>query len=521
VYISELDLIEQRLAIEGKLNQSEIIRLVLQDASLDIKRRFMAIGDRYYLGRHDIMYHNFQSAQVYDTVPDPNSPGGTKDNTTTIINRNNSNMHNVHLFHQLLVNQKAAYVVGRPPTISVDNDDAFETAITGITTDEDFSDVLYDWVVGASNKGIEWLHIYYDPDGSVKYCIVPADEVVAFYDSEHQTQLQELVRFYMFDVVKSDKTVKRHKVEWWTSEDVTYYIEDDQGYYSLDPSFPCNPMPHWFDVTTVDGMERSRQQMNWGRVPFIPLRNNSQETSDLGGQDDDGRPQGIKSLIDAYDMISSTSTNDQIDLVGLFWVIQGFGGELASQIIKKLQVNKAVCIDGADGGVTAQQVELSLEERLKWLDMLRHDIYHFGMGIDTSDEQLGSNPSGVALKFKYTQLDLKANPMILKLKKALKELFWFITEDMNRQQGTKYDSTKITVTINKTMITNDTETVSMINASRGLVPDKILLAAHPLVDDVNQAMQDMEEQQKKQDQRRAQMFGDGDIHPGADNGGGN
>lgn len=162
---------------------------------------------------------------------------------------------------------------------------------------------------------------------------------------------------------------------------------------------------------------------------------------------------------------------------------------------------------GESGSVTAQQVTLSVEERIKWLDMLRHDIYHFGMGIDTSDEQLGSNPSGVALKFKYTQLDLKANPFITKLKSALKELFWFMTEDINRRLGASFDSSGVRVTVNKTMIVNDLERVQMIMQSRGLLPDKMLLAAHPLVDDATEAEEELEEQQQKQDQRRKLMFG--------------
>jgi SPP1 family phage portal protein len=515
VYISDLDRINARLAIEGKQNQSDIIKLILNDFSVDAKTRFMAVGERYYQGEHDILKHSFQTSQVYDTVDDPDNPGKAKDIISTVTNKNNSNMHNIHPFHRLLVDQKVGYAVGKPPTISVDGDKAFETAITDRTGDEDFSDMLVDWGKEASNKGIGWAHPYYNPDGSFAYDIIPAGEVIPFYDSEHQRTLEDVVRFYTFDVVKNSQTTKRYKIEWWTANDVTYYVEDEQGRYLLDASYPTNPAPHWWNVTSVDGMERSREDMSWGRVPFIPLHNNSEDTSDLGGQDGDGQPKSIKSLIDAYDMISSATTNNQIDLVELYWVIQGYGGEVAAQIAKKLQINKAVTVEGGENGnVTAQQVTLSVEERCKWLDMLRHDIYHFGMGIDTSDEQLGNNPSGVALKFKYTQLDLKANPLILKLKKALKELFWFITEDINRKQGTQFDSSKIKVTINKTMITNDNETVQMIMQSRGLVPDKTLLAAHPLVDDVNQAMKDLEEQQQKQDERRSKIFGNDDVPPG-------
>ena len=521
MYVSDLDLIKARLTIEGKLNQSEIIKLILRDWSIDEKQRFMAVGERYYNGRHDILNHDFRQSQVYDKVAAEDSPDGKEHETAqTVTNSNHSNLHNIHPFFRLLVDQKVGYVVGKPPTVSVEDDKTFETAITNLTTDEEFPDMLNDWVKEASKKGVGWVHPYYDPDGSLHYIIVPANEVIAFYDSEHQRILEDVVRFYTFDVVSSGQTVKRYKVEWWTAQDVTYYVEDEQGNYLLDPSYAVNPAPHWWNVTTVDGAETSREAYSWGRVPWVPLYNNSEATSDLGGQDENGQPCGIKSLIDAYDMISSATTNDQIDLVALYWVVKGFGGEAAREIVKRLQMNRVVNVsDGEPGdGVTAQQVTLSVEERCKWLDMLRHDIYHFGMGIDTSDEQLGNNPSGVALKFKYTQLDLKANPLILKLKKALKDLFWFLTDDMNRKQGTQYDSSKIVVTVNKTMIVNDAETVQMIMQSRGLVPDNILLQHHPLVDDAEQAEKDLQKQQTAADERRKQMFGNDDVPHGGDKG---
>ena len=57
-----------------------------------------------------------------------------------------------------------------------------------------------------------------------------------------------------------------------------------------------------------------RDRHGWGRVPFIPLRNNEKELTDL---------QLVKGLIDAYDLVSSEGTNNLLDLVDLYWVIQG------------------------------------------------------------------------------------------------------------------------------------------------------------------------------------------------------
>ncbi|HCW79833.1 MAG TPA: hypothetical protein DG942_01860 [Ruminococcaceae bacterium] len=189
MYISDLDLIKVKLTVEGKLNQSEIIKSILQDWSVDEKQRFMAVGERYYNGQHDILNHDFRRSVVYDKVSAEDSDDGKEHETAqTITNSNNSNMHNIHPFFRLLVDQKVGYIVGKPPTVSVEDDKEFETAITDITTDEEFPDMLNDWVKEASKKGVGWVHPYYDPDGSLHYIVVPANEVIAFYDSEHSAR---------------------------------------------------------------------------------------------------------------------------------------------------------------------------------------------------------------------------------------------------------------------------------------------------------------------------------------------
>lgn len=111
MYISDLDLIKAKLTIEGKLNQSEIIKLILRDWSVDAKAQFMAVGERYYAGRHDILNHDFRQSIVYDKVSTEDSDDGKEHETAqTVTNSNRSNMHNIHPFFRLLVDQKVGYV---------------------------------------------------------------------------------------------------------------------------------------------------------------------------------------------------------------------------------------------------------------------------------------------------------------------------------------------------------------------------------------------------------------------------
>jgi len=484
LYISDLELIKEKLSVEGRLSTSDIIKKIIEDDTGNPQKAFMSIGERYYDGDHDILRHDFRRSTIYEDDANGNPVG------REFENENNSNHHNVHNFHQQHVDQKVAYISGRPASVTVEGaeDNAelktFEDMITAVTSDEEFSDTLSDLETGASNKGVEWLHVYYDKSGNFQYVIVPAEGCIPLYDTQYQKELVEMIRYYEIAVVRPGGDVIRKHVEWWTASDVSHYTEDDNGEYIFE-----RRLPHWYGITSIDEREVRREGHGWGRVPFIPLYNNSRQMSDLTRN---------KGLIDAYNLISSSSTNNQIDLVELYFMIQGYGGETAKAIQQKLKINKAVSVSDPNGKIQAQQVSLDVSDRLEWLKMLRRDIYHLGMAIDTDDETFGSAPSGVALKFKYTQLDLKSDKMIVKLKKAMKEFFWFLTEDLNRKNNTVYDASLVRFDANKSMITNDLETVQIISQSQGLVPDTLLLAKHPYVDDVNQAIKELKKQKREE-----------------------
>ncbi len=497
MYITQMDLIKQRLSAEHSPSNEEIIAdLIRRDASSSAKRD-MAEGTRYYLGDHDVLRRDFTRSIVYER-PD----GSDTDRELEFRNRNRSNQHDVNRFHTLLVNQKVGYVVGKEPSFDAGGDKILQEAVSS-RTDEVFCDTLTDYIIGTANKGEEWLHFYRAKNGELRYCITPAEGIIAIYDDEHQDELVELIRYYTYTIISGNREVHRYKAEWWTAETVTYYIQDEDERFRLDTDHPYNPAPHWWSVTSVDGVERTRERQSWGRVPFIPLRNNSACQTDL---------QPIKGLIDAYDLISSMGTNDVLDLVGFYFLISGYGGEAASAIIKRLQVNRAANVNSSDGALTAHQVNLSAEERLNWMTMLRRDIFRFGMGFDVDLESVG-NATNVALNLQYGLLDLKSDALIRKLKRALKEWCWFVVEDYNRLHGTALDAGKITITINKSRITNEKELVDMVVAAynAGILPEKIALEQLPLVVDADAAMKLLEKEKADAAKRQRDMFRAGDY----------
>ncbi len=488
MFLTATDMINAKLIAEGALNESDILKYIINHDINSAQKKNMQLGERYYNGEHDILQKDFTSSRILE-----NDETTGEQHYKLFRNVNRSNHKNINAFLKILVDQKTAYLVSKEPTIRVAGAEnnaekkAYEKVLCDFS-DDTFNEMLQDLVTGASNKGFETIHIYYDSYGKLQYCIVPANEVIAIYDTNNQKELQEVIRYYDIVVVENGQEYTHKKVEWWTKHNVTYYIEKEKNLYMRDSNVKINPSPHWWSVTNLDGFDKKRQAHSWGRVPFLILKNNRNSTTDL---------EHIKGLIDAYDLISSEGTNNFLDLVELYWVIAGYGGETAHAIAKRLQINKAVHISDASGKVEAKQIELPIAGRLEYLKMLRKDIFHFGMGIDTDSDKFGNAPSGVSLKFQYTLLDQKAGNMISKLKKVIKELLWFVTDDYNRIHETNYNAEDIIVDINKNIITNDVEIVSMIQSSKGIVSDKTLLAMHPFVTDVNAEMQEMEAEEKR------------------------
>jgi SPP1 family phage portal protein len=464
----------------------------------------MAQGVNYYDSKHDILDHLnrywVDGTQREDKVK--------------------SNYRIPHPFHHLLVDQKMAYVVGNPVVVSVAEIDAedpknptpkeealkaesdkFEEMIHDYL-DNDFDDLLGDWVVGASKKGLEWVHFYISPSGELEYCIIPAEQVIPVYDTQYQKKLQYIVRYYVIDWVNDKGEIsQRYKVEWWSDKEVEYFSENAEGNFVHDPDYEFNPGPHWFSFNTATPTEKMSNE--WGRVPFVPLLNNSQMHDDL-------RP--VKALIDAYDKVKSGWINDLADFQELLYVVKGLantteeareGYTELGYFVQNLKTNKVAAVD-ADGDLTTLKAEIPVEAKEKFLAITRKEIFYFGQGVDIDDENLGS-ASGVALKFRYSGLDLKAMRLIRKLKKALGEFMWFVVDYLNKKNNTSYDYEELIYTVNKSQVFNETERIASAVASKGLISDKTILEHHPWIDDVEEEEKRLESEAADRAARAPQL----------------
>jgi SPP1 family phage portal protein len=279
-----------------------------------------------------------------------------------------------------------------------------------------------------------------------------------------------MLRYYPAVVGGETKT----RAEWWTAEGVSTYIEAEAGVYKLeseDGHFLMNGTP-----------------MGWGRVPFVEFANNVDRFADL---------KYYKEQIDVYDIIVSDLANDLTDVQKLIFVLKGYGGQSLAEFLQNLRYYRAIQVDPEAGaGVETLSADPPITAIDSTLDRLEENIFLFGQGVNVKTDRFGSAPSGIALKFLYTLLDLKSNIMARRFSVAIKKFCWFAAKYLEIKGVGTFDPLGVKITYNKSLLINDLETTQIATSSMGVISQETIVAHHPWVEDVRVEMERIAEEQQ-------------------------
>lgn len=353
-------------------------------------------------------------------------------------------------YHQNLVDQKVAYAVANPVTFGTDDENALKK-IQEILNHK-WDDKLVDILTAASNKGVEWVQPYIDEQGEFKTFRVPAEQAIPIWENKERDELKAFIRLYVLDGAE--------RVEYWTKDDVTFY-EFQEG--QLIPDYyhgEDNIQAHYY---------LGNKHASWNRVPFIPFKNNPQEISDLFM---------YKTIIDAMDKRLSDTQNTFDESTELIYILKGYEGQDLDEFMRNLKYYKAINVDGDGSGVDTIQIEVPVQSSKEYLAMLRDYVIEFGQGVDFQQDKFGNSPSGIALKFMYSNLDLKANKLKNKTLTALQELLQYII-DFYKLNVKVHD---IEITFNFNVMVNELEQ-SQIAVQSQFLSKETVITNHPWVND--------------------------------------
>ena len=388
-----------------------------------------------------------------------------------------------HAKYKIQVDEKIAYLLTKPVTYKTDGTDKNDTYVEKVkdVLGKHFQYQLTQLGYEASNKGIGWLHVYLDPEGELKTIVIPAEQCIPYWSDRSHTELDAMIRVYNTTVWQYNQEKEITNVEIWTKDGVKYYrLEGQMLVYDNDKSMDAGgPVAHYKSV---------EEWKTLGKVPFIPFKNNQIEMPDV---------KFVKSLIDGYDLGRSEAANYMDEVKNLIFVLKGYGGQNLSDFIKQLNEDRAILIDDAeDGGVDTLTPQMDITALREHYEQLNRDIVESGQSVNKDLDKFGSAPSGVALKFMYSSLDLKCNLMETEFSRGFEMLLYFVDLYLQISGQGDYEKIDVELVFNRDMAINEAEQIQNCSNSQGIVSDETLIAHHPFVSDVEEELEALKRQKE-------------------------
>ncbi|MEF9840260.1 MAG: phage portal protein, partial [Lachnospiraceae bacterium] len=250
------------------LSDSKIVKLIAEFENSP-ERKLMLTGEKYYQVDNDIRNRKITKKMA---------------NGSVVEETFHANNKLAHAKYKNMVDEKIAYLLSKAPTYQVDEGDKQDVYIDCVKDilGKHFQYQLSGLGYEASNKGVGWLQVYIDEFGDLKTMVIPAEQCIPLWKDRAHMELNTMIRTYQTYAWDYDTKKTITNVEVWTADKVTYYRLDGKF---LVADYEKNndaggPVAHY---------KVNDAWYTWGKVPFIPFKNNRIEIPDI---------KFVKSLVD-------------------------------------------------------------------------------------------------------------------------------------------------------------------------------------------------------------------------------
>lgn len=453
------------------MTEEELLLIEIEEFNSSDRRQWMLTGDKYYKVDNDIFNRKIVRK--------------TEEGEITDYTKANNKL--AHGFAKNLVDEKIGYLLTKDYSLQCDKEEYIKKVKDVLG--KYFQYKLTHLGTETSNKGIAWLQVYIDEQGKFGTMLIPAEQCVPIWRDNTHTELDGMIRFYNQTVYEGKEKKKVTKVEHYTENEVNFYVLQDKQLIRDIETNEGGPILHY---------KQGEEWKSWGRVPFIAFKNNRLEYPDI---------RFIKSLIDDYDTSRSDISNFIEDVKTLIYVLKGYGGEDLSEFMRDLNYFRAIKIDDPEyGGVDTLNPQMDIQAAKEHFEQLKRDINEFGGGVTKDLDKFGSSPSGIALKFLYSGLDLKCNHLEVEFKMAFEQLLYFINIYLSETHQGNYQDVDVEIIFNRDITINETESIDNIVKSQDIISLETLIAQHPWVNDVEAELAKVKAEILEKQKQQASMF---------------
>ncbi len=382
------------------MTENEIKKLIDLDRRSK-KKAHVREGQRYYEGIHDIrnyriFYYNDDGELTED--------------------RYRSNIKIPHPFFTELVDQTVQYIMSGEKFAYSENADLQLKLDEYFNRNEDFTASLSELLTNCSSKGFGYMFAYKNTDDML--CFQSADtlSVVEVKASDNADNKEYVI--YYYDEYNSVQNKSTRYIQVWDEQTVSYYIQ------------PENSAVVFEDIQQHNLYRKGRKlySKSLGFIPFFRLDNNKKQVSDLAL---------VKDLIDDYDIMASSLSNNLIDFDTPLYVVKGYAGDDLDVLQQNIKSKKIMGIDD-EGSVEVKTVDVPYQARKVKLELDEKNIYRFGMGLNIDGLKDTSATTNIAIKAAYSLLDLKCSKLEIRLKQFLRSIAKVVLDEINEKENTGY-----------------------------------------------------------------------------------
>jgi len=410
------------------LTVEEIKQFIDEDAASE-KKRFARKGEAYYGGEHDILgfrlfYYNADGKLTED--------------------KTRSNIKIPHPFFTELVDQATQYILSGEKGFVRSDIPELQTELDAyFNENEDFTAELSEALTDSQTKGFSYMYACKDEEGKTVFKCADAIGVVEVEAKFASDKKDHVLYWYVERIDKNGKQVKR--IIDFDAENKYFYLQTDEGKIEPDKRFKGkNAKPH---ITYHIPGDSKTYYDNFGLIPFFRLDNNKKQHSSL-------RP--IKPLIDDYDLMASSLSNNLVDFDTPIHLVKGYEGDNLDELQTNLKTKKVIGV-GENGGIEVATVDVPYQARLTKLELDEKNIYRFGFGLNLSGLKDTAATTNIAIKAAYSLLDLKCSKMEIRLKQLMRKLIKVVLNEVNTANKTDYQMKDVYFAFEHEIMSNEQE----------------------------------------------------------------
>lgn len=404
------------------------IKLYLDEDAASQQKEQARIGQKYYDGQHDILDYRMFYWNADDEL---------------VEDKARSNAKIPHPFFTELVDQAVQFIMSDKEGFVMSDDPKLQAELdVYFNKNKRFKVELSETITGIQIKGYDYMYAVKKND---RLCFENADSlgVVEVEGRFADDGKDQIIWKYVDRIDKEGKT--QFKVLVIDDENTYYFTQTDNGEIMPDDDAELNPRPH--ALYEKDG---KLYRKPFGFLPVFRMDNNKKKTSLL---------RAVKALIDDYDIMASSLTNNLIDFDTPLHVVKGFDGttrEDMEKLQQNLKTKKMVGVD-ENGGVEVHTVNIPYEAREAKMGIDEKAIYKFGMGLNMAGLKDTAATTNIAIKAAYSLLELRCSKIIDQLELFLMDLVEVVLNEINDKNGTGYTKEQVYIDIQPEIMANEQE----------------------------------------------------------------